>query len=158
MDENGTSPMSDLEREFSDEQKGEGSLTISIASGDGKTPVGWDLNPEDIEALYFDGIGVPRWEHLQADTVEQQTAMYWERFNEKMSQYPLIGRVRDTDERVEYSSAEAGELALECERVTAGTDNTKALRAVQKISIAAGKAVNANASMLLAPSQLPEFG
>lgn len=157
MSETGTSPMTDLEREFIDEQKGEGSLSIHIMDGTANTYAGYDINPEDIEALYFEGIGVPRWESLQADTVEQQTAMYWEKFNERMDKYPLIGRARDTDERVEYTADEVPQLLNECEQVSAGTSDQKAVRALQKISLAAGKAAEMQAGLKLTPSQLPNF-
>ena len=149
--------VSDLEREFIDEQKGEGSLSIKVMDGGDDTYVGYDINPEDIEALYFEGIGVPRWESLKADTIEEQTAMYWERFNERMDKYPLIGRARDTDKRIEYTAAEVPQLLSECEQVSAGTSDAKALRAVQKFSLAAGKAVEKNAGLNLTPSQMPVF-
>lgn len=149
------SDITELEQEFINEQKGEGSLSVFISDGDANLYVGYDINPEDIEALYFEGIGVPRWESLKADSVEQQTAMYWERFNASMAKYPLIGRVRDTDERVEFTDAEVPQLLAECESVAAGTSDAKAVRASQKISIAAGKAADASGGLSLVPSQLP---
>jgi hypothetical protein len=149
--------ISDLEREFTNEQKGEGSLSVYLTNGDQLDYLGYDINPEDVEAIYFEGIGVPRWESLQADTVEQQTALYWERFNAQMDNYPLIGRMRDTDERVEYSAAEVPALTAECERISTDSSHPKALRAIQKISIAAGRAAEKAAGLNLKPSQLPDF-
>ena len=112
MNDNGSSPTSDLLQQFIMEQKGEGSLSIFLADGAENSYVGYDVNPEDIEALYFEGIGVPRWESIQADDIEQQTAIYWEQFNERMDKLPLIGRVRDTGERVEYKSGEVRVLLV----------------------------------------------
>ena len=157
MSDNGSSPVGDLEQQFILEQKGEGSLSLFLADGTDKSYVGYDINPEDIEALYFEGIGVPRWESIKADDIEQQTAMYWEQFNERMDNYPLIGRVRDTDERVEYTAPEVPRLLAECERVTGGTSDAKALKAVQKLSIAANKAAEKQAGLNLKPSQLPNL-
>jgi hypothetical protein len=157
MNDNGTSQISDLERGFINEQKGEGSLSLFVADGTDSSYVGYDINPEDIEALYFEGIGVPRWESIKADNVEQQTAMYWERFNERMDNYPLIGRARDTDERVEYTQVEVPRLLEECERVMSGTSDPKAVRAVQKLSLAANKAIDKQAGLNLTPSQLPNL-
>jgi hypothetical protein len=157
MSDNGSSPISDLEQQFILEQKGEGSLSVFVADGADTTYVGFDINPEDIEALYFEGIGVPRWESLIADNIEQQTAMYWERFNERMDNYPLIGRARDTDERVAYSADEVPQLIKECDQVTAGTSDAKALRALQKLSLAANKASEKQAGLNLKPSQLPNL-
>lgn len=157
MSDNGSSPGSDLEQQFILEQKGEGSLSIFLADGKENSYVGWDINPEDIEAMYFEGIGVPRWESIKADDVEQQTAIYWELFNERMDNYPLIGRARDTDERVEYTPNEVPQLLKECERVTVGTSDPKALRAVQKLSLAANKAAEKPAGLNLIPSQLPNL-
>ena len=149
---------SDLEHEFINEQKGEGSLSIYTTDGDKSEYLGYDINPEDIEAIYFEGIGVPRWETLKADSIEQQTAMYWERFNESMDKYPLIGRVRDTDVRVEFTANEAAKLAEECAAISGSATDAKALRSIQKISIATGKAAENQAGLNFKPSQLPDFG
>lgn len=147
--------MSDLEREFHEEQKGEGSLSIHITGSDPEY-IGYDINPEDVEALYFEGIGVPRWETLQAGTTEQKIALYWEEFNKRMDVLPLIGRMRDTDEALEYSAAEVTQLAAECDTVSGSTTDAKALRALQKISIAASRAAEANGGLELKPSSIPD--
>lgn len=153
MSENNGTPISDLEHEFINEQKGEGSLCFKVANENEHSYLGYDLHLEDVEALYFEGIGVPRWESLEADTVEQKTALYWERFNERMDKYPLIGRTRDTDEKVEYAAKEISDLLSECEQVSAGISDAKALRAVQKISLAAEKAASNQSGLVLTPSQ-----
>jgi hypothetical protein len=149
----------DLEQEFLEEQKGEGSLSIYLTNGDASDYIGYDVNPEDLEAIYFEGIGVPRWESLSGGdgTVESQTALYWERFNEKMADYPLIGRVRDTDERVEFTSGEVQDLAAECEKLAGSASDPKALRSLQKISIAANRADEQNAALTLKPSATPAY-
>lgn len=149
--------ISDLEREFQDEQKGEGSLSVYISGSNDPKYIGYDINPEDVEALYFEGIGVPRWEALEADTVEEKTALYWKKFNERMDSLPLIGRLRDTDERLEYSAAEMPKLLVECETVSGSAGDAKALRALQKISIAAGRAAEAQGGLELKPSSIPDF-
>lgn len=157
MNDNGSSPTSDLLQQFIMEQKGEGSLSIFLADGAENSYVGYDVNPEDIEALYFEGIGVPRWESIQADDIEQQTAIYWEQFNERMDKLPLIGRVRDTDERVEYKAAEVPLLLVECEQVLGSTNDAKATRALRKLSLAGQMAAEKNAGLNLKPSQLPDL-
>lgn len=147
----------DLEREFHDEQKGEGSLSVYITDGGNSDYLGYDINPEDVEALYFEGVGVPRWETLQAETTEQKTALYWEKFNERMDSYPLIGRMRDTDERIQYSADEMQPLAEECGKITDSTTDPKARRAVQKISLAASRASEKRGGLDLQPSSAPPF-
>ncbi|HMU35175.1 MAG TPA: hypothetical protein PKC89_15065 [Pyrinomonadaceae bacterium] len=153
MNENGSTPPElSLEEQFMLEPKSEGSLSLFVANEDGNRYIGWDLNPEDIEALYFEGIGVPRWESLTAETVEEQTAIYWERFNERMDKFPLLGRTRDTDVDVDYTSAEVPPLMAECESIAAATSNAKALRALQKLLLAAGRVATLDAGFSLKPS------
>ena len=151
------SNLSDLEHEFLAEPKGEGSLSIYVTHDDQNEYMGYDLHPEDIGAMYFDGIGVPRWESLKADTVEEQTALYWEKFNERMENYPLIGRTRDTDEKVEYSADEVLKLLEECQSVASSSTDEKAQRALQKVSIAANRAAAKNAGLELKPSSNAGF-
>jgi len=83
--------------------------------------------------------------------------MYWDRFNECMAKFPLIGRVRDVDVRVEYADAEIPALIDECRGISCSTDNAKALRSLEKVSIAANRAVEKQAGLNLKPSQLPDF-
>lgn len=151
------SNLSDLEQEFLAEPKGEGSLSIYVTHDDQNEYMGYDLHPEDIGAMYFDGIGVPRWESLKADTIEEQTALYWEKFNERMENYPLIGRARDTDEKVEYSADEVLKLLEECQSVASSSTDEKAQRALQKVSIAANRAAAKNAGLELKPSSNAGF-
>lgn len=157
MSKDETMAFSDLENEFFMEQKGEGSLSVFFVDGDNETYAGYDINPEDIEALYFEGIGVPRWEAIVADNVEKQLELYWERFNEKMDSLPLIGRARDTDAVVDYTADEIGGLSAECTRILEGTDHPKASRATQKIALAAKRAAAGGLGLRLKPSHVPNF-
>ncbi len=147
----------DLEQEFINEQKGEGSLAIYLINGDDAEYVGFDLHPEDLEAIYFEGIGVPRWESLKAETVEQQTAMYWEQFNERMGNYPMIGRIRDTDKVVEFADSDVPVLLAECENLAGSSTDAKALRSLHKFSIPAGRAAGANSGLRFKPSTIPDI-
>lgn len=149
--------LSKLEQEFINEQKGEGSLSIYLTKADENEYLGFDINPEDIEALYFEAIGIPRWESLQADSVEEQTALYWERFNEVMGPFPLIGRVRDTDEAVDYDAASIAPLSEELSRAESAASTPKAVRAVQKYQVAATRASENGAGLRFKPSQLPQM-
>ena len=147
----------DLEQEFINEQKGEGSLSIFLTGGDTSEYVGWDVNPEDLEAIYFEGIGVPRWESLQADTVEAQTALYWEKFNALVDSLPMIGRVRDTDKTIEFTPEDVDHLYGECDEVLLAATDEKAKRSLKKFSLAAAKAKDLKAGLKLSPSQIPNF-
>jgi hypothetical protein len=147
----------DLEQEFISEQKGEGSLSIFLTGGDASEYVGWDINPEDLEAIYFEGIGVPRWESLPADTVEAQTALYWEKFNALMDSLPMIGRVRDTDETIEFTLEDVDHLYGECDEILLAATDDKAKRSLKKFSLAAAKAKDRKAGLKLSPSQIPNF-
>lgn len=142
-----------LEQEFINEQKGEGSLSIYLTKGDETEYLGFDINPEDIEALYFEGIGIPRWESLQADSVEAQTALYWERFNEVMGPFPFIGKVLDTDQAVDYDANAIAAFADEIGRVQ--PSSPKAERAVAKYRVAAGRAAEQGGGLRFKPSQIP---
>ncbi|MEP6848698.1 MAG: hypothetical protein ABI999_07565 [Acidobacteriota bacterium] len=146
--------ISDLEQEFRDELKGDGSFSPHLADGTAKgSYIGFDIHPEDIEALFFEGIGIPRWESIKADTVEEQEALYMERFNDLMSKYPLMGRANDTDQKAEFTSAEVPSLLEECDRISSSTSNPKAVRALQKMSLAASKAVAKDVGLYLISRQ-----
>ena len=147
----------DLETEFINEQKGEGSLSVFLTGGEKPEYIGWDINPEDLEAIYFEGIGVPRWESLQADTVEAQTALYWEKFNVLMDSLPMIGRVRDTDETIEFGPEEVDHLYGECDEILLAASDAKAKRCLKKFSFAAAKAKDRRGGLLLKPSQIPDL-
>jgi hypothetical protein len=139
------SQFDDLEKEFRLEQKGYGSLALHFTadspSKDAGGYVGYDLHPENIEALYFEGIGVPRWETIKADTVEDQTAQYMEKYNAAMAEYPMISRCSDTDAQVRYGSEEVNALLEEGSRILGQTSDAKAVRAAQKLSLAANRAI-----------------
>ncbi len=151
------SDMVELEQEFINEQKGEGSLSVFLTGGEKPEYIGWDINPEDLEAIYFEGIGVPRWESLQADTVEAQTALYWEKFNALMDSLPMIGRVRDTDEAIEFTPDEVDHLFGECDEILLAAKDAKAIRSLKKFSLAAGKTIEKRGGLLLKPSQIPDL-
>jgi len=140
-----TDQFDDLEKEFRLEQKGYGSLALHFAADspheDAGSYVGYDLHPENIEALFFEGIGVPRWESIKADSVEEQEAQYMEKYNAVMAEYPMISRSNDTDAQVRYGSAEVNALLEECSRVLGKTSNEKAVKAAQKLTLAANKAI-----------------
>jgi hypothetical protein len=142
--------LSDLEREFRKEQKGYGSISPYLV-GDGRTYVGYDIHPENIEALYFEGIGVPRWETFSEDSVEKSEALYMEQYQKLMSDYPMIARANDTEQAVQYSPDEVSVLIAECDRVMSMTTDPKAQRAVQKLSLAASKALDKQTALELIP-------
>jgi hypothetical protein len=145
--------ISELELEFQSEVKGGGSLSPHVVDGAEQAYVGYDINPEDIEALFFDGIGVPRWASIVADSVDEQNAIYMERYNDIMAKFPMIGRANDTFEGTEYSAAEVANLLTECEAIKTATTDAKALRAMQKFSIAGAKAAEKQAALSLIPSR-----
>lgn len=149
--------LSQLEQEFVNEQKGEGSLSIFLNGNEGLEYLGYDLNPEDIEALYFEAIGIPRWESLEADSVEKQTELYWERFNEVMGPFPQVGRIRDTDETVDYGTDSIGALSEEIGRAEASASTPKAIKAVKKYQVALMRASEKGGGLVFKPSQLPEI-
>lgn len=115
--------------------------------------VGYDIHPEDIEALYFDGLGVPRWENIAAENVEKQIELYRESFQKQTSGYPLIGRITDTDQTVAYTTDEVLLLLEECERLQNGISHLKAVRALQKLILAGNKAAARQMGLLLTPSR-----
>ena len=144
--------LSELELEFQNEVKGGGSLSPHVVEGSEQIYVGYDINPEDIEALFFDGIGVPRWASIVADSVDEQNAIYMEWYNEVMSKYPMIGRANDTYVGTEYSTAEVADLLAECEAIRAASSDAKAVRTVHKFAIAGNKAAQKQAALNLSPS------
>lgn len=144
--------LSELELEFQNEVKGGGSLSPHVNDGTEQIYVGYDINPEDVEALFFEGIGIPRWASIQADSVDEQNSIYMEQYNEIMARYPMIGRANDTYQGTEYSAAEVTNLLAECDAIKAASTDTKAIRAVHKFSIAANKALEKQAALSLSPS------
>jgi hypothetical protein len=148
------SQISELEQEFSQELRGYGSLSLNLtgASADDRDYLGYDIRPEDVEAIYFEGIGIPRWESVKADTVDEQVALYNQSMQKIMADYPLIGRVSDTDQRVEYTSDEVTQLRQECENVLQNSSHPQAVKALQKLAIACLKAAEHQKALLLIPS------
>ena len=148
------SQASELVQEFAEEVTGYGSLSPNLVgdSAEDKEYVGYDIRPEDIEALYFEGIGTPRWESIEADSVEKQLEIYNQSMKERMADYPLIGRVSDTDQRVEYTPEEVSQLRAECEKVLETAADPKAVKALQKFAIACHKASEQQKGLLLIPS------
>ena len=136
-----------LEREFVHELQGEGSLVPKV----GNIYVGFDIHPEDIESIFFDGIGVPRWESVEAGDLDKQTAIYMERYNESMAKFPLIARANDTMVRSNYSRAEVAQLVGECRALIDSSDDPKATRATKKLLIAATQAEAKNSPLTLSP-------
>lgn len=164
MSEDNLQAMSDLELEFMQEVRGFGSLAPQLFrdgaatanstkdSGSDDGYVGYDIRPEDLEALYFEGIGIPRWESITADTVARQIEIYEESMQKIMTDYPLINRVTDTDVKVEYKPDEISKLSEECERVLKTTTNPKAVRALQKFLLTCTKASDHQTGLLLIPT------
>ena len=156
MSDEAAAKFSDLELEFRSELKGSGSLSPYITNnsadaGGGNSYVGFDIHPEDVEALYFEGIGIPRWESIKAESVEEQEKLYMQDYNELMSKYPMIGRANDTEQRAVYNSGEVSALVEECDRILAGTSNPKAVRALQKFILSGTKAAEKQSGLELNP-------
>ena len=141
-----------LEEEFNEEVKGYGSLSVNVVKGDSSEKLGYQIRPEDIESLYFEGIGTPRWESIKADTVDEQLKIYNETMGKIMEAYPLIARVSDTDVSVVYGHEELAALLEECANVVENTDDEKAKRAVQKFVIGCNKASDNGAAVHLNPA------
>ena len=155
--------LTEVEDDFIKEDKGEGSLMIyavrdTMASFSKFAPreesfgVGYDITPLDIEALYFEGIKLPRWESIKAENTDQQLEIYNEAFGKIKADFPLISRVSDTDVTVKYTPKEISPLQAECERVLVSADDAKAIRAVQKFYIASNKAGEQQMGLLLIPN------
>ena len=91
--------------------------TFSKSSDASESYIGFDLRPEDLDALYFEGLRVPRWESIKADSVDQQRALYMESYEKIIATYPLVGRISDLDQRVSYKPEEVLNLRGECNSV-----------------------------------------
>lgn len=139
--------LTNLEAEFAQELQGEGSLAPKV----GNTYVGFDIHAEDVESIFFDGIGVPRWASIEIEDLDEHNAAYMERYNAAMAKFPLIGRANDTMVRANYSRAEIAGLLAECNRLIESSADEKAKRAAKKLLIAAMKAEADNAPLTLSP-------
>lgn len=148
------SQIGELEQEFTQELKGYGSLSPYLVgeSADDREYLGYDIRPEDIEALYFEGIGTPRWESIKADSVDRQIELYNESMQKIMAAYPLIGRVNDTDQKVGFTPEEVSRLRRECDEVLETASNPRAVKALQKFAITCHRAAEQNKGLLLLPS------
>lgn len=155
--------LGEIESDFIKEDKGEGSLSVyavrdpaasfsKFAPREESFSVGYDIHPLDIEALYFEGIKLPRWESIKADNTDQQLAIYNESFGKIKADFPLISRVSDTDVTVKYTPEEISPLQAECERILDSADDAKAIRAVQKFYIASNKAGEQQMGLSLIPN------
>jgi hypothetical protein len=140
-----------LEAEFKNEQTGPGSYSPNITGGDEKKYVGFDIHPEDIESVFFGGIGVPRWETIQGDSPEEQEAAYGKLYTECMARFPMFARANDTYERADYTAEEVSKLIGECQTLLESAD-AKTGRAARKFLIAATRAQEAAAGLRLMPN------
>ncbi len=145
--------VSELEQDFRGEQRGQGSLSPHVAGESEDSYVGYDIHPENIEALFFDGIGVPRWDNIEAETLAEQEAAYMERYNDVMSKFPMIARSNDTFQHVKYTAAEVTQLLEECGRILAASPDPNVIRAAQKFTLAGEKAAEKNAGLNMNPRQ-----
>lgn len=143
--------LSELEQEFRAEQKGQGSLSPHLANGAEDSYVGYDIHPENIEALFFDGIGVPRWDSIKAETVDEQESLYMERYNDVMAAYPMIARSNDTFQHVEYTAEEVAALLKESRRILERTSDPNVIKAAGKFALASERAVAENTGLKLNP-------
>ena len=137
-----------LEEEFLQETRGEGSLSPHV----GGKYVGYDVHTEDVEALFFDGIGIPRWASIEAANVDEQNAIYMERYNAIMAKFPMLGRSNDTFVGSAYTADEVNDLLAECRGIIESASDPKAVRATQKFVIAAQRAVEEGSALNLKPS------
>lgn len=153
MNNDASNQADELELEFANEQKGQGSLSPHLANGKEDSYVGYDIHPEDVEVVFFDGIGVPRWDSITADSVAEKEAIYMERYNDVMSKFPMIGRSNDTFQSVSYSADEVTQLLEECERVQSGSSDPRVVKAIQKFSIAGKKAAAESVGLNFSPRQ-----
>lgn len=148
--------LSEYENEFAGEVKGYGSLSPYCSSLDAASDkglyVGYDIHPENIEALYFEGLKVPRWESIEAETVAQQEELYKEAYQKSTSEFPLISRVSDTDQKIKYSPEDVLRLQEECKRVLDDTNDAGAVRALLKFYIACDKAAQRQSGLVLIPN------
>lgn len=151
MNKDYLSQIDEIGQEFTQEIKGYGSLSVNIGDETDKQYLGYDVRPEDIEALYFEGIGTPRWESIEANSVDEQMEIYNRSMKEKMAEYPLIARVSDTDVRVLYPPEETDALKAECDKLLETVADEKAARAAQKFAIACVKAAERKTGVLLLP-------
>ncbi len=136
-----------LAEEFSQELQGEGSLSPKV----GNTYVGFDIHPDDVEAIFFDGIGVPRWASIEIEDLDEHNAVYMERYNAAMAKFPLIARGNDTMVGANYSRAEIAGLVAECRALIDSSPDEKAARAIKKVLIAATQAEASNSPLTLSP-------
>jgi hypothetical protein len=136
-----------LAAEFAHELQGEGSLSPKV----GNTYVGFDIHPEDVEAIFFDGIGVPRWASIEIEDLDEHNAVYMERYNAAMAKFPLIGRANDTMVGANFSRAEIAGLVAECRELVESSADPKAARATKKLLIAAIQAEATNSPLSLSP-------
>ena len=136
-----------LAEEFSQELQGEGSLSPKV----GNTYVGFDIHPDDVEAIFFDGIGVPRWASIEIEDLDEHNAVYMERYNAAMAKFPLIGRANDTMVGANYSRAEIASLIAECHALIESSADPKAARATKKLLIAGIQAEATNSPLALSP-------
>jgi len=136
-----------LAEEFSQELQGEGSLSPKV----GNAYIGFDIHPDDVEAIFFNGIGVPRWASIEIEDLDEHNTVYMERYNAAMAKFPLIARANDTMIGANYSRAEVAALAAECRALIDGSGDERAARATKKILIAAMKAESSNAPLTLSP-------
>ncbi len=153
-----SSDVNGLEGSFVEEGRGNGSLhprvvrdPVNFWEGgacEDDFSVGYDFHPNDFEALYYEALGVPRWEDISAQGFEEQDELCYKGFVEHTLAYPLLNRINDMYQDAAYSAEEVLLLRDQCRELQASIVNEQASRALSKIILACDKATEKEMGLL----------
>ena len=141
----------ELEREFVAEGWGNGSIHPYVVhdpinyweGGHHKDDfyVGFDFHWGDWEALFWGALNAAgRDGYIQGEDINEFHERNRRKFQESISEYPLLGRIFDRYEDVVYEAEEVNQLRDECLRAREGTNHAGAIKALNKLTLACNKA------------------
>jgi hypothetical protein len=89
-------------------------------------------------AIYFDALGLDksgyqRWAAKKPSLSQRGVVTILTEFDEEISSYPMLSRIRGPFYDVAFESDEVDKLRQECLRVQASTSNAVALRGLEKL-------------------------
>ena len=101
-------------------------------------PLNFGLTYQEWLAIYFDALGLDksgyeRWTAKTPSLSQRSVITILTEFDEEISGYPILSRIRSPFYDAVFESDEVGRLRQECLRVQASTSNAVALHGLEKL-------------------------
>lgn len=93
-----------------------------------------DFTGPQWESLFYDVLGCPKPDsYIPGEDLDEFNERYRTHFQNHLQQYPMLSRIWDMYNRVNYLPEEVGLLRDECSKVCAGTSNPYAIQGLKNL-------------------------